>query len=91
MIFQVFHDSPLEIGDALESATADTLSGDLGEKAFDHIGPGSRGRRKVQMQAGIRLDLTLHGRGLMSGVVIDNKMEVAQRLTTAASRKCRKP
>jgi len=76
VIFQVFYDSPLKVGDALENAAADTLSGDLGEKALDHIEPGSRGRRKVQMEAGMRFDPTLHRRGLVSGVVVDNEMEI---------------
>src|SRR6185312_8833481 len=76
VVFQVFHDSPLEVGDAFESAAADTLSGDLGEKALHHVEPGSRGRRKVQMKAGMRFDPSLHSRGLVSGVVVDNEMEI---------------
>src|SRR2546423_1478825 len=74
-MFQILHDRPLEFGDALERAAADTLSGDLGKKALDHVEPGTRGRRKVQMEAGMRFP-ALHGRGLVGGIVIDDEMEI---------------
>jgi len=59
VILQVFHDGDLEIGDALEGTAPDAVSGDLGEEPLDHVEPGSRGRREVQMEAGVLLDPTL--------------------------------
>jgi hypothetical protein len=64
-----FHDGALEISDALKRAAADTVSGDLGEEALEHVEPGSRGWREVQMKAGMRFDPVLHGRGFVSGVL----------------------
>jgi hypothetical protein len=64
---------------ALEGAAPDAVSGDLGEKALDHVKPGGRGRREVQMEAGMRCDPALHGCGLVSGIVINDKMEIETR------------
>jgi hypothetical protein len=58
-----------QLGDALKRAAADTVSGDLGEEALEHVEPGSRGWREVQMKAGMRFDPVLHGRGFVSGVL----------------------
>ncbi len=76
MVFQIFRDGILEFRDALECAASDTLSGDLGEEALDHVEPGRRGRCEVQMEARMFLEPTLHGRGLMGGIVIDNQMQI---------------
>ena len=47
-----------------------------GEEAFDHVEPGSRGRREVQVEAGMRLEPALYRRGLMGGIVVDDEMEI---------------
>jgi hypothetical protein len=39
---EVAVDGDLEVGDALEDATADAFAGDLGEEALDEIEPGCR-------------------------------------------------
>lgn len=57
-------------------ATADAISGDLGEEPLHHVEPGSRSRREVQMEAGMRFDPALCGRGLESGIIVDNEMEI---------------
>ena len=44
----------LELGDAVEGAATNAVSGDLGEEALDHVEPGSRGRREVRMKARMR-------------------------------------
>jgi hypothetical protein len=79
VVLQVPHNSALELGDALEGAAPDAVSGDLGEKALDHVKPGGRGRREVQMEARMRCDPALHGCGLLSGIVINDKMEIETR------------
>ena len=57
----------------LLKAAPDAFAGDLGE---DHIEPGRRGRRDVEMEARMRLEPALHGRGLVGGIVIDDQMKV---------------
>src|SRR6516165_9521552 len=64
------------LGDALEGTAADAVSGDLGEEALNHVEPGSRGRREVQMEARMRLEPALYGRGLVGGIVVDHQVEV---------------
>lgn len=76
MVFQVFHDGALELGDALEGAAANAVSGDLGEEALHHVEPGRRGRREVQMEARMRLEPALYGRCLVGGIVVDDQVEV---------------
>jgi hypothetical protein len=39
VVLQAFHDGALELGEALESAAANVVSGDLGEEALDHVEP----------------------------------------------------
>lgn len=50
MVFQVIHDGGLEPEDVLEDAAADGVASDLGEEALDHVEPGGRGGREVQME-----------------------------------------
>ncbi len=38
---------------AFEGAATDAFSGDLGEEALDHVEPGGRGRREVDVEAGV--------------------------------------
>ena len=76
VVFQVFHDGAFELRDTLEGAAADTFSGDLGEEPLDHVEPGSRGRREVQMEAGMGFEPALYGRRLMGGVVVNDEMEI---------------
>lgn len=76
VVLQVFHNGAVELRDALEDAAADAVSGDLGEEPLNHVEPGSRGRREVQMEAGMRFDPALYGWGLVSGVVVNAEMEI---------------
>jgi hypothetical protein len=66
----------LSSSDALEGAAADAFTSDLGEEAFDHVEPGRRGRCEVQMEAGMCLEPALHGRGLVSGIVVNDEIEI---------------
>src|SRR5512134_701810 len=54
VLFEVGHDRGLQLGDAVEGATADAFVGDFGEEAFDQVEPGRRGRGEVQMEARMR-------------------------------------
>jgi hypothetical protein len=47
---EVAVDGGLEIDDALEDAAFQPLPGQFGEKAFDSIEPGGRGRGEVEME-----------------------------------------
>ena len=76
VVSEVFHDGALELGDAFEGATANAVSSDLGEEALDHVEPGSRGRREVQIEARMRLEPALYGRRLMGGIAVDDQVEV---------------
>ena len=63
MMWLMMHDGVFQLGDALEGAASNAVSGDLGEEALHHVEPGSRGRREVQMEARMRLEPALYGRG----------------------------
>ena len=69
-------DGAFELRDTLEGGAADTFSGDLGEEALDHVEPGSRGLREVQMEAGMGFEPALYGRRLMRGIIVNDEMEI---------------
>jgi len=47
------------------------------KKALDHVEPGTpRVGVKCKWKARMRLEPALHGRGLMSGIVVDDQMQV---------------
>ena len=46
------------------------------EEPFDHVEPGSRSRREVQMEAGMGFEPALYGRRLMRGIVVNDQMEI---------------
>ena len=48
-------DGRLEIGDPAEDAAPEPLVGQLGEEAFDRVEPGGRGRREMEVEAGVPL------------------------------------
>jgi len=73
VVLQVIHNGVLELGDALEGPAANAVSGDLGEEALDHVEPGSRGRREVEVETRMGLE---PGRGFMGGVVVNHEMKV---------------
>jgi len=76
VFFQVFHDGTFELRDTLEGAATNAFSGDVGEEPLDHVDPGSRGRREVQMEAGMGLEPSLYARRLMRGIVVNDEMEI---------------
>ena len=65
-----------KLGYALEGAAADAVSGDLGKEALDHVEPGRRGGREVQVEARMCLEPAFHSRGLMRGIVVDDEVKV---------------
>ena len=48
-------DGRLEIDDPAEDAAPEPLIRRLGEEAFDRVEPGGRGRREMEMEAGVSL------------------------------------
>lgn len=76
VIFLVFHDGAFELRYTLEFAAANTFSGDLGEEPLDHVEPGSRGRRKVQMEVGMGFEPALYGRRLIRSMIVNDEMEI---------------
>jgi hypothetical protein len=77
VVLEVFHDGVLQFGDAPEGAPTDAVSGDLGEETLDHVEPRSRVRCEVQVEARMRLEPALYGRGLVGGIVVHDEMQVA--------------
>ena len=59
----------------MEHAATDTLSGDLGEEAFDQVEPRHRGRREMQVEPGMAFEPSLGLRCLVGGVVVDDQVE----------------
>ena len=78
MVLQVFHDGVLQLGDAFEDTAADAISGDLGKEPLDHVEPGRRGWCEVQVKAGMRFEPALYGRGLMSGIVVNDQVNAGR-------------
>ena len=63
------------MGPGTEAATADRLSGDLGEPVFDLIEPGTAGRNDVQLEARMRHEPAAHGGSLVGRVVVEHQVE----------------
>ena len=76
VVLQIVQDGALEFCDAFEGAASDAFSSDLGEEPLDHVEPGCRGGREVQMEAWMRFDPALHGRRLVGGIVVDDEMKI---------------
>ena len=53
------------------------FDGELTEEAFDHVQPGSAGRRKVEMEPRMFRQPLLHFGMFVCGVVIQDQMQVA--------------
>jgi hypothetical protein len=73
---EVVADGVFEFGDAGEDAAPNALAGDLGKEALDQIEPGRRGRDEVQLEARVLGEPGLHRLGLVSGVVVDDQVQV---------------
>ncbi len=76
VLFEIIVDRPLEVGDGVEHAATDALSGDLGEEALDQVEPRRRGRREINVVARMpdqpRLDLGM----LVGGIVVGDQMDI---------------
>ena len=71
-----FVDCGFEFRDVVENASPYTLSGDFGEEPLDEVDPGAGRRRKVQDEAFVSCQPALHGRCLVSGVVVEDQMQI---------------
>ena len=76
VVIEIVHDGLLQFVDALEDATADALSGDLGKEPLDHVEPRARSGREVQVKARMPLEPALYRRGLVGGIIVDDEMQV---------------
>jgi hypothetical protein len=56
--------APLSWATLLKASRRMRFSGDLGEEAFDHVEPGRRGQREVQVKARMRCEPAFDGRVL---------------------------
>ena len=74
--FEVVHDGLLQFGDASEDAASDALVGDLGKEALDLIEPRGGCGRKVEMNARMLGQPSLHGLGLVGGVIVHDQMKI---------------
>src|ERR1700704_5434982 len=63
----------LEFGDVVERSSPDALASDFGEEPLDEVEPGTGCRREVQCEAFVSRQPALHGRCLVSGVVIEDQ------------------
>jgi hypothetical protein len=71
--------APFNLATLLKAPPADAVSGDLGKEALDHVEPGRRGGREVQVEARVCLEPAFHGRGLMRGLAVDDEVKVENR------------
>ena len=46
-------DGLAQLGDGMEDAALEAVSGELGEEGFDRVDPGASGGREVQREAGV--------------------------------------
>ena len=66
----------LEFGDVVEGSSPDALASDFGEEPLDEVEPGTGCRREAQREAFVSRQPTLHGRGLVGGVVVEDQMQI---------------
>ena len=79
VVVEIAHDGLLQFVDAFEDAAADALSGDLGKEPLDHVEPRAGRGREVQVKARVPLEPALYRGGLVSGIVVDDEMQVEMR------------
>jgi len=65
-----------EIGLQRKDAATNRLVGDLAEPALDEVEPRTRGRREVQMEAGVLREPVLHVGVLVGRVVVEDQMDL---------------
>ena len=68
-------DSGLEVGDGPEDAALETALGQDGEEALDGVEPRRGGRREVERPARMARKPSPHGRMLVGGVVVEDRMD----------------
>src|SRR5260370_24100477 len=66
----------LEFGDVGEGSSPDALASGFGEEPLDEGEPGTGCRREVQCEAFVSRQPALHGRRLVSGVVVEDQMQI---------------
>src|ERR1700750_588848 len=80
VFIEIVDDGLFQLVDAAEDAATNALSGDLGKEALDHVEPRARSRREVQVKARMLLEPAFDRGSLVSGVIVDDEMQVEIRL-----------
>lgn len=75
---QVIVDRLFEVIDAAIAPAADPLCGDLRKEAFHEVHPGRAGGREMQLEARVPRKPGFHLGRLVSGVVVENQVDVAR-------------
>src|ERR1700735_5874133 len=68
-------DGGLEVGDASEGAALEAALGQGGEETLDGVEPGGRGRGEVERPARMAREPSLHGRMLVGGIVVEDRVD----------------
>jgi hypothetical protein len=68
-------DSGLEVGDGSEDAALEAAFGHYGEKAFDGVEPGGRGRGEVECPARMAREPLAYGGMLVSRVIVEDRVD----------------
>jgi len=75
-MFNIGLDGADEFGHVWEHAAFDRVVAQVAEESLDHVQPGSAGRREVHMEPRVPLEPGLDLRVLVSGVVVDDQMQI---------------
>ncbi len=73
---EVVVEGGFQLGDALDGATTDALSGDLGEEVLDHVEPRGRRRREVDVETRAIFQLSFDLRCPVGAAVVDDQVDV---------------
>ena len=76
MIRNISFDGGDQVGDRLENPSSNPFVGHIAEPTFDQVEPGTRSRHKMLMESGMTLEPGFNLGMLMSGVIVDNQMQV---------------
>ena len=73
---EVVADRLVQFDDGAEDAALQAPLGQGGKQALDGVDPGGRGRREMDVEAGMPGQPALHGLGLVGGVVVEDQVQV---------------
>ena len=76
MIVQILSDGGDQFGHAGETATTDSLVGELSEPTLRQVQPGTRGRDEVQLKSWMSPEPRFHMRVLVGRVIVHDDMQI---------------